>query len=90
MLIDAAIDGHGIALARTALAARDLLNGRLTIPVEVPLILPNTYWVVHPAGTASVLRVQKFKEWVLAEASEEGRKLQKSWEMFKPKKSLPS
>jgi LysR family glycine cleavage system transcriptional activator len=29
MLIDAAIDGQGIALARTALAAWDLINGRL-------------------------------------------------------------
>jgi LysR family glycine cleavage system transcriptional activator len=28
MLIDAAIDGYGIALARTVLAATDLLSGR--------------------------------------------------------------
>ena len=37
MLIDAAVDGQGIALARTALAAWDLINGRLIIPVDVSL-----------------------------------------------------
>ena len=29
MLIDAAVDGQGVALARTTLAAWDLINGRL-------------------------------------------------------------
>jgi DNA-binding transcriptional LysR family regulator len=32
MLIDAAIDGHGIALAQTALAAADLISGRVMRP----------------------------------------------------------
>ena len=32
MVIDAAIDGQGIALARTTLAATDLINGRLVRP----------------------------------------------------------
>src|SRR6202040_1957424 len=37
MLIDAAIDGQGIALARTALAAADLINGRLVRPFQTTL-----------------------------------------------------
>src|ERR1700730_8447586 len=48
MLIDAAIDGQGIALARTALAAADLINGRLVRPFQVALPLRNTYWIVCP------------------------------------------
>ena len=32
MVIDAAVDGQGIALARTTLAAWDLINGRLVRP----------------------------------------------------------
>ena len=32
MVIDAAINGQGIALARTTLAAWDLINGRLVRP----------------------------------------------------------
>src|SRR6202007_223105 len=46
MLIDAAIDGQGIALARTALAAWDLINGRLVRPVDVSLRVAHTYWIV--------------------------------------------
>ena len=37
MLIDAAIDGQGVALARTTLAAWDLLHGRLVVPIDVSL-----------------------------------------------------
>jgi LysR family glycine cleavage system transcriptional activator len=32
MLIDAAINGQGVALARTALVAADLIDGRLMRP----------------------------------------------------------
>ena len=37
MLIDAAIDGQGIALARTTLVALDLIHRRLVRPVDVSL-----------------------------------------------------
>ena len=40
MVIDAAVDGQGVALARTTLAARDLLTGRLTRPVKLALAVP--------------------------------------------------
>jgi LysR family glycine cleavage system transcriptional activator len=42
MLVDAAIDGQGIALARTALAAWDLINGRLDRPIDASLRMANT------------------------------------------------
>src|SRR5258705_145521 len=42
MLIDAAVDGQGVALARTTLAAWDLINGRLTRPFDVGLKLSRT------------------------------------------------
>jgi LysR family transcriptional regulator, glycine cleavage system transcriptional activator len=48
MLIDAAIDGQGIALARTTLAAWDLLNGRLIAPLDLSLNTQKTYWIVCP------------------------------------------
>jgi LysR family glycine cleavage system transcriptional activator len=37
MLIDAAVDGQGVALARTTLAAWDLLHGHLVIPIDISL-----------------------------------------------------
>jgi LysR family glycine cleavage system transcriptional activator len=59
MLIDAAIEGHGIALARTTLAAWDLLNGRLVRPFDVALRLPKTYWIVCPKGDRDAAKDQK-------------------------------
>jgi hypothetical protein len=46
MAIDAAIDGQGIALSRTTLAAWDLLSGRLVQrPFAESLRISKTYWI---------------------------------------------
>jgi LysR family glycine cleavage system transcriptional activator len=75
MLIDAAIDGQGIALARTALAAWDLINRRLVRPVDVSLRMANTYWTVCPKAAANLPKISTFRNWVLAEAAEDTRRL---------------
>jgi LysR family glycine cleavage system transcriptional activator len=77
MLIDAAVDGQGVALARTALAAWDLINGRLAKPFDLGLRLSNTYWIVCPKATADVPKIATFRNWLLAEAAEDGRRLRK-------------
>ena len=77
MLIDAAIDGQGVALARTALAAWDLTNGRLAWPFDLGLKLSKTYWIVCPKATTSVPKIATFRKWLLAEASEDARRLRK-------------
>ena len=75
MLIDAAVDGQGVALARTALAAWDLINGRLVRPIDVALRLSKTYWVVCPKATSAVPKITQFREWLLAEAAHDIRRL---------------
>jgi LysR family glycine cleavage system transcriptional activator len=75
MLIDAAIDGQGIALARTALAALDLIHGRLVRPVDVSLGMPNSYWIVSPKAIASIPKIATFRHWLWAEAEEDARRL---------------
>lgn len=75
MLIDAAIDGQGIALARTTLAVWDLLNGRLVIPVDVSLRLPKSYWIVCPTVVVHEPKVTTFRDWMLAEAGVDARRL---------------
>jgi LysR family glycine cleavage system transcriptional activator len=75
MLIDAAVDGQGVALARTALAAWDLINGRLVVPIDVSLRMQKTYWIVCPKVTASVPKISMFRDWLLAEAAEDTRRL---------------
>ena len=76
MLIEAAVDGQGIALARTTLAARDIINGRLVRPIDVSLGMPNTYWIVCPKVTSSMPKIATFRNWLLAEAAEDARRLQ--------------
>ena len=75
MLIDAAIDGQGIALARTALAAGDLINGRLVRPFQTTLPLKNTYWIVCPKATSALPKIAAFRDWLLAEAAADARQL---------------
>jgi LysR family transcriptional regulator, glycine cleavage system transcriptional activator len=75
MLIDAAIDGQGIALARTALAAWDLINGRLVRPVGLSLRMANTYWIVCPKVASNVPKIATFQNWVLAETADDTRRL---------------
>jgi LysR family glycine cleavage system transcriptional activator len=75
MVIDAAINGQGIALARTTLAAWDLINGRLVRPFPDSLPLSKTYWIICPKATSNVPKIATFRKWVLAEASEDARRL---------------
>jgi LysR family glycine cleavage system transcriptional activator len=75
MLIDAAVDGQGIALARTTLAAWDILNGRLVRPIDISLRMPNTYWIICPKVSAKVPKIATFRDWLLAEAAGDARRL---------------
>jgi LysR family transcriptional regulator, glycine cleavage system transcriptional activator len=75
MLIDAAVDGQGVALARTALAAWDLINGRLVRPIDVSLRMSKTYWVVCPKTTSALPKIAMFREWLLAEVADDMRRL---------------
>ena len=75
MVIDAAIDGQGVALARTTLAAWDLLNGRLVRPFAAALPLSRTYWIVCPKAAAKLPKIAAFRDWLLAEAADDACRL---------------
>jgi LysR family transcriptional regulator, glycine cleavage system transcriptional activator len=75
MLIDAAIDGAGIALARTTLAAWDLIHKRLMRPFPVALPLAKSYWIVCPRATAELPKLAAFRNWLLAQAHDDARQL---------------
>ena len=76
MLIDAAINGQGIALARTTLVAADLIDGRLIRPFQIALSLKNTYWIVCPRATAMLPKIVAFRDWLLAEATGDAQRLE--------------
>jgi LysR family transcriptional regulator, glycine cleavage system transcriptional activator len=75
MVIDAAVDGQGVALARTMLAAWDLINGRLVRPFSATLRTAKTYWIVCPRATAALPKIVLFRQWMLAEAADDLRRL---------------
>ena len=75
MLIDAAIDGQGIALARTTLAAWDLISGRIVRPFDLSWRPAGTYWIVCPKPAASIPKIAAFRQWLLAEAETDARRL---------------
>jgi LysR family glycine cleavage system transcriptional activator len=75
MVIDAAVDGQGIALARTTLAARDLIQGRLVKPFSLALRLPNAYWIVCPQATSMLPKIRASRDWLLGEAANDLRHL---------------
>ena len=64
MTIDAAVDGQGIALARTALASWDLISGRLVRPFDQALEAPFAFWIVCPKSAADLPKISTFRTWL--------------------------
>jgi LysR family glycine cleavage system transcriptional activator len=75
MAIDAAVDGQGVVLARTALAASDLIGGRLVRPFDIAMPASYAYWIVCSKTVAKLPKIVAFSEWLLAEAAEDARQL---------------
>jgi LysR family transcriptional regulator, glycine cleavage system transcriptional activator len=75
MVIDAALDQQGVALARTALAAWDLLNRRLVRLFATALPLSKTYWIVCPKAISMLPKIAMFRDWLLAEAGDDAHRL---------------
>ncbi len=69
MLIEAAVAGEGVALARTALAIDDLKSGRLIAPFGPTLPSRCCYWLISRPEVANEPNVRLFREWLLSEAA---------------------
>ena len=67
MLIQAAVAGQGVALARGALAADDLASGALIRPFTLSLPVEYAYYIVSPEDAADRPKVSAFREWLLQE-----------------------
>jgi LysR family transcriptional regulator, glycine cleavage system transcriptional activator len=71
LALQAAIDGHGVALSESTLVADDLAAGRLVQPFKVTIKGPPrfAYYVISAIETADEPMVKTFREWVLREAA---------------------
>ena len=67
--IQAAVEGHGVALASSVLVTDDLSAGRLVQPFELVIQADLAYYVICLEATAEQPRVVAFRDWVMAEAS---------------------
>ena len=70
MVVQAAIEGQGVALGRRALVADDLAAGRLVRPFDLGLPLPFSHWLVYPPGAERRPKVRAFRDWLVAEAED--------------------
>ena len=70
MVLQAAIEGHGVALAEDVIAANDVETGRLVRPFELSLSDPMNfaYYIVSPEANADHPKIAAFRDWVLREA----------------------
>ncbi len=64
-LLQAAIDGLGVALGRTPFVEADLAAGRLVAPFQVTLPADAGFYVVAPTATADRPPVPAFRDWLL-------------------------
>ncbi|MEM7222121.1 MAG: transcriptional regulator GcvA [Pseudomonadota bacterium] len=74
LMLQAAIDGQGVALGRRALVGNDLEAGRLIVPFGPRLRSNLRYFVVTPAGGGDRPKIAAFRDWLLAETEVERRK----------------
>ncbi len=75
LVIEAAVNGRGIALAKQTLAQDDIDAGRLVQPFEDATAVDFAYFIVHPKAKARLKQVRAFTAWVTAEAEAHERAL---------------
>ena len=69
LVIEAAMNGRGVALAKQTLAQADIDAGRLVSPLREPTAVDFAYFVVHPKAKGRLPQVKAFVAWITAEAA---------------------
>jgi LysR family glycine cleavage system transcriptional activator len=69
LVIEAAVGGRGVALAKRALAQADLDAGRLVAPFQIATAVDFAYYLVHPKTKGRLPQVKAFVSWITAEAA---------------------
>ena len=68
MAVQAAVEGHGVALIGSHLVADDLALSRLVRPFDLSLPSAFAAYVVAPESSMSLPKVAAFFDWILQEA----------------------
>lgn len=70
-VIQAAIDGNGIAISDRKFIARELKQRRLVTPFSIDMPSGGAFYFVYPEGRADDRRIAAFRDWVLSELPRE-------------------
>lgn len=71
LVVEAAISGRGVALAKARLAADDIRAGRLVTLFNVKQPIQFAYYFVAPPARSALKRVQLFRKWLGDEIARE-------------------
>lgn len=71
MLLQAAADGQGVAMARRALAQGLLDAGRLIRPFALSMTNQSSYYLVYPSRLKDHPKITAFRDWIVEEAAAE-------------------
>ncbi|MFK7941478.1 MAG: LysR substrate-binding domain-containing protein [Paracoccaceae bacterium] len=66
-ILQAAIEGQGIALGRSLLVADDIATGRLVAPFCLSLDASHAYWFVRPKEMAATHEIDAVKTWLVGQ-----------------------
>lgn len=69
LMIQAAIDGLGVALSQNVLCGDDLAAGRLVRPFRLSVASDAGYHIVVPQPAAALPKVVAFRSWLIGEAA---------------------
>ena len=70
--IQAAIDGHGVAIGRTSYVRDDIAKGRLVAPFDITLPLDAGFYLVSPEGRPDPPKLAAFRQWLMDSARAAG------------------
>jgi LysR family glycine cleavage system transcriptional activator len=68
MVVQAAIDGIGVAIGRTSYVQDDIAKGRLVVPFRITLPADAGFYLVSPAGKTDSPNLAAFRQWLIASA----------------------
>lgn len=68
LLLQAASEGHGIALGRSSLLADDLASGRLVRLFDQSVRGANCYFIVYPPLSHELQKIRLFRLWLIEQA----------------------
>ena len=67
LMLQAAVEGQGIALARSTLLGSDVKNGLLVRLFDIDVPAPRQHFLVYPPRLAGSEKLAMFREWLLDE-----------------------